>query len=233
MGVALFSVVLLVFNGVQSGVFIKGLLKLTPELGSFRFGLFRDPLFNVRIKELSTHGDLVAQATLWGGLAGLVAILVSVGLWKRGNAAFFLGLKRPALRQTLIWIGAFLLIAVAFEVLAALTDAFSTDFMEKILKSTTDLALLLLGVGIMAPLFEEFLLRGLLLGSIRHLTDEHTAVAITAGVFALMHLQYSWTVMLLIVPMGVVFGYARTRSGSIWVPVLLHMINNSATVLLG
>jgi membrane protease YdiL (CAAX protease family) len=105
--------------------------------------------------------------------------------------------------------------------------------MAKVLATSTNKFLLLLGVGLMAPLFEEFLLRGLLLGSIRHMTDEHSAIALTAGVFTLMHLQYSWTVMLLILPMGIVLGYARVRSGSIWVPVVLHILNNSLSVLLG
>ena len=57
------------------------------------------------------------------------------------------------------------------------------------------------------------------------------SVAITAGVFALMHMQYDPAVMLLILPMGVVLGYARARSGSIWVPILLHTLNNLVTVL--
>jgi membrane protease YdiL (CAAX protease family) len=33
--------------------------------------------------------------------------------------------------------------------------------------------------------------------------------------------------------MGIVLGYARVRSGSIWVPVVLHILNNSLSVLLG
>ena len=80
-------------------------------------------------------------------------------------------------------------------------------------------------------MFEEFLLRGLLFGSLRHIVDEHASVAITAGVFALMHLQYSLPIMMLILPMGVVLGYARSRSGSIWAPVLMHVVNNCITVL--
>jgi membrane protease YdiL (CAAX protease family) len=59
----------------------------------------------------------------------------------------------------------------------------------------------------------------------------YMSVALTAGVFTLMHLQYDPAVMLLILPMGVVLGYARARSGSIWVPVLLHTMNNLVTVL--
>ena len=82
----------------------------------------------------------------------------------------------------------------------------------------------------MAPLFEEFLLRGLLFGSVRHIADEHIAVAATAGVFTIMHMQYTAAIMLLILPLGVVLGYARAKSGSIWVPVALHMLNNLATV---
>ena len=46
-----------------------------------------------------------------------------------------------------------------------------------------------------------------------------------------MHMQYDPAIMLLILPMGIVLGYARSRSGSIWVPVLLHMANNLITVL--
>jgi len=37
--------------------------------------------------------------------------------------------------------------------------------------------------------------------------------------------------MLLVLPMGVVLGYSRSRSGSIWVPIMLHMLNNVVTVV--
>jgi membrane protease YdiL (CAAX protease family) len=103
--------------------------------------------------------------------------------------------------------------------------------MAKVIGSTSNMFWLFLGVGIMAPLFEEFLLRGLLFGSIRHMADEHATVALTAGVFTLMHMQYDAPVMLLILPMGVVLGYARSRSGSIWVPILLHVANNVVSLV--
>jgi membrane protease YdiL (CAAX protease family) len=63
-------------------------------------------------------------------------------------------------------------------------------------------------------------------GSLRYVMDKHVAVALTRGMFTLMHLQYEVAVMLLILPIGVVLGYARANTGSIWVPVLLHMLNN-------
>jgi hypothetical protein len=66
----------------------------------------------------------------------------------------------------------------------------------------------------------------------RLVQDEHRAVAISAAVFALMHLQYDWSIMLLIFPMGVALGYARSRSASIWVPVLLHVLNNTVSIFM-
>jgi len=47
-----------------------------------------------------------------------------------------------------------------------------------------------------------------------------------------MHQQYEIPILMMILAMGVVLGYARSRSGSIYVPVLLHVLNNTASVLL-
>ncbi len=233
MGVALFAVVLMVFFLLQSGVFISGVLERSPELAKdFTLNTLSDPRMEQRMNELVFNGDLVAQEALWSGLVCTLMILVMVRLWKRGHTSSFLGLKIPTAKQFFLWLGVFMLLGAAIEGLSYISPAFRTDFMEKVIGSTTNLLWLYLGVGIMAPLFEEFLLRGLLFGAIRHMADEHAAVAMTAGVFTLMHMQYDWTVMLLILPMGAVLGYARSRSNSIWVPVVLHMLNNLVSVVL-
>ena len=233
MGVALFAIVLMLFFLVQSGVFIAGVFARTPAFAAegFSMALLNDDAFRLRMDELLYNGDLVARQAFWSGLVGSLFILGSVWYWKRNETKEFLGLRSVPLKRYLPWLGLFILLALGIEGLAAVSPAFQTDFMTKVLESTSNLLLLLIGVGIMAPLFEELLLRGLLYGSIRNIADEHAAIALTAGVFTLMHLQYSWTVMLLILPMGIVLGYARSRGGSIWVPVLLHLLNNSISVL--
>lgn len=234
MGVALFAIVFMVFFLLQSGVFVAQVIAMSPEFaGRSPFGLLEDSDFRVRMNELLHHGDVVANQALWSGLLGSLALVGSVYLWKRRRSVDFLGLRPAPVKRYLPWLGLFVLMALVIEGLAHLSPAFDTDFMERVLGTSTKPWLLLLGVGVMAPLFEELLLRGLLLGSLRYMADEHAAVAITAGVFALMHLQYDWTVILLILPMGIILGYARTRSGSIWVPVLLHVLNNSLSVVLG
>lgn len=234
MGVALFGVIVILFFVVQSAAFIKGVMTLTPEYAGrpFSFSMLDEPLFQERLPALASNGDLVSLAALWSGVAGVALILLTVLLWKRASTAAFLGLHTPRRRPALVWTGVFLLLALAIEGLSHLSPVFRTDFMQHVLASTTDTTRLVLGVGILAPLFEELLLRGLLFGSVRHILDEHASVAITAGVFAVMHMQYNWTIMLLILPLGVVLGYARSRSGSIWLPVLLHVLNNMASIAL-
>ncbi len=233
MGIALFGLILMIFFFLQAGVFFAGVMKASPEFeGRNLMELMADESFNARMQELVFNGDLVAKEAIWSGGIGLLLILFSTRLWKRTNFNTFLGLHAPRVQELLKWLGIFMVLGIATEVISRNVPGFQTDFMTRILGSTTDRVLLLIGIGLAAPLFEEFLLRGLLLGSIRHMADEHTAVAITAGVFTLMHMQYNWQIMLLILPMGIVLGYARTRSGSIWVPVVLHVLNNTVSVLM-
>lgn len=231
---AFFALTMLVFFLVQTTVFMWEVAAHAPELAErgFHFGLLTDPAFHALMEQYVTHGDVVASAALWSGLAGLLFLLVAVRRWKGSRMAGFLGIQGAKVSMALRWLGIFLLLALVIEALGRFTTAFHTDFMERILATNTQRWKLILGVGIMAPLFEEFLLRGLFYGSLRHLLDEHKAIAITAGVFALMHLQYQWTIMLLILPMGVVLGYARSRSNSIWVAVMLHMLNNTVSIFI-
>ena len=233
MGIALFGVVIMLFFLIQTGVFVNGVLQHSPDLmkEGFSLDLLSDPRMEERMNELVFNGDLVAHEAFWSGAVCTLLILVSVRLWKRGQTSAFLGLKTPSWRNALLWFGVFMALGLVIEMLAWLSPSFKTDFMQKVIGSTTSMGWLVLGVGVMAPLFEEFLLRGLLYGTLRHTVDEHAGVAITAGVFALMHMQYDMAVMMLILPMGVVLGYARSRSGSIWVPVLLHMVNNLITIV--
>jgi membrane protease YdiL (CAAX protease family) len=233
MGVALFAILLITFFLVQAAALVSGIVASTPELAGsgFSFALLQDPFFLERMQELAYNGDLVGMESAWSGGAGVLLLMLLCWRWKRGRTPQLLGLSIPRFRPFLQWLGIFALAVAAIELLASQVPAFETDFMQRVVASTTNWPILVLGVVILGPLFEELLLRGLLFGSLRHIVDEHMAVAISAGVFAVMHLQYNAAIMLLILVMGTVLGYARSRSGSIWVPVLLHMLNNGLSVL--
>ena len=95
--------------------------------------------------------------------------------------------------------------------------------------SVGDLIVSLLIVGVMAGVSEEFFFRGamqrvLSSGSV----NPHLAIWITAIIFSLFHVQfYGFFPRLLL---GAFFGYLLYWSGSIWLPALVHALNNSIVV---
>lgn len=91
------------------------------------------------------------------------------------------------------------------------------------------LVLSLLVVGVMAGLSEELFFRGALQRVLlSRPMGVHAAVWITAVAFSAMHMQLFGFVPRLL--LGAFFGYAMVWSGSVWVPVLLHVVNNSMVV---
>jgi membrane protease YdiL (CAAX protease family) len=98
------------------------------------------------------------------------------------------------------------------------------------------LALLALFAGLVAPVCEELLFRGLLLRALRRRFSPQVAVAVSALVFALAHpaLDPTWG-SFVIVPalfgLGAVSGVAAVRRGDLSVSIMLHVGFNLLTTL--
>jgi len=86
------------------------------------------------------------------------------------------------------------------------------------------------GAIVVAPLLEELLFRGLLLGALRrHLRRVGTAIAAAGVAFGLIHVAQPQDVAPLAV-MGIVLGYVRVRWAALWPCVLIHMLFNARTI---
>ena len=97
--------------------------------------------------------------------------------------------------------------------------------------SPFDLCLTILLVGILTGLCEETFFRGALQQIFICGTKKgHLAVWISALIFSAMHFQFYGFVPRLV--LGAFFGYMYLWSGSLWVPVVGHAINNTAVVVL-
>ncbi len=234
-GLLYFGLVFMVFMFAQMSGLIWRVLALSPDLAKQGFSL--DHLdtkpFQQQWVKLAGNGDVLSVVSLLSGGVSLALLLVIVYQWKRKRTAMFLGLRLPTLKSFLAWLGFFFLLFAALEGIWMLFPEMDSEFMKNILASATNYPMLVIGLGIMPALFEEFLLRGLLYGSLRHLMDKHVSVAIVAGVFTMVHQQYDWYILLLyVLPLGVFLGYARANSGSIWTGVALHMLNNVLSMVL-
>ncbi len=91
------------------------------------------------------------------------------------------------------------------------------------------LALLCLwfAVIVVTPLGEEVLFRGFLFrGWLRAPNDAWAVIAITAALWALIHLQYDWYVTGQIFAFGLMLGWMRWATGSTILTILLHAMIN-------
>jgi len=77
---------------------------------------------------------------------------------------------------------------------------------------------------VIAPIAEEILFRGYLLGKLRQHLSTWIAVLITSVVFAAVHL--AWNVGIDVFALSLVLCVLRITSKSLWPSILLHMIKN-------
>ena len=90
--------------------------------------------------------------------------------------------------------------------------------------------LMLLCVGILPALLEEFALRGVVLGVLRKKFSDGAAVMISSILFALLHgnlqqIPFAFGV-------GLILGYATVYSGSMLPAIIIHGFNNSLQVVM-
>jgi membrane protease YdiL (CAAX protease family) len=111
----------------------------------------------------------------------------------------------------------------------------SAGFMVDVLKSARAegaLWLLVVAFCVVAPVTEELLTRGFLYrGWSESVLRPAGAIVLSSLVWTAMHLQYDWFFFAEVFSIGLLFGYLRYRSGSIWLTVILHGLNNFAATL--
>ena len=159
-----------------------------------------------------------------------VAILMVAAAFK-GNAAAYLGYKLPRRSEVLFSIAALaalILVADATSWLAGrnIVDRFQTDIYQAA-KSANLLLLLLVAITVFIPIAEESLFRGFLFrGWLRAPNHAWPVIAITAGLFAVIHVQYDWFLIGQVFAFGVLFGWIRWATGSTILTMLLHALVN-------
>ena len=83
---------------------------------------------------------------------------------------------------------------------------------------------------VIAPLFEEFLCRGVLYGSLRTRYGSLQSMLFSALFFGILHLQPAAVVNAFL--MGLLLAWLYEETHTLWAPILLHALNNTAAYLL-
>jgi uncharacterized protein len=184
------------------------------------------------VATLQYDGDFLGVATLVGAVValGLVALLVrSRGATTREYLA--LGPVRP--KSVFLWILGTLALLASYDVVSmALDRPVVPDFMVRAYESAGSLPLLWIAVALVAPIWEEMVFRGF---GFRGLRSSRFGLAAAIGIptlfWASLHLQYDAFDMSYVFLLGVLFGLAREHTGTVTMPILLHVLTNALATL--
>ncbi len=107
----------------------------------------------------------------------------------------------------------------------AITEAFLS------VNTALGLAVNIVIIAIIPALGEELLFRGVIQKELSKWSGKiHLSIWITAFLFSAMHLQFLGFLPRFLI--GGLLGYLFYWSGSIWLPILAHFVNNAAAVIL-
>lgn len=151
----------------------------------------------------------------------------------RGPVIRYLALVRPRWKAILPWTAAVAGFLWAYDVVGSrLGRPPVPDFMLEIYKTAGPMAPLWLALVVMAPLIEETLFRGFLIrGLAASRLGAAGAVAVSALLWAGIHIQYDLYDMTGIFLLGLLFGAMRLATGSTLLPMGIHAGVNAFAIL--
>lgn len=213
---------------------IQGLVLVVYAMQSGISFDINDTQLSEKIGSLALDGDLLGLAEIPSAIIG-VGLIILFSAWRKPiTVKNYLHLHWPKFLTILKWLGIMFLGMIAMQITMTSLGAETPDFMKEVYGSTENKALLWIAVVIGAPFFEEFLFRGFLLEGLRHSFSKIfnmnigtvLAVLITSGIWAVIHMQYGWIEIANIFAIGIILAIARIKSGSLYIPIAMHMMMN-------
>lgn len=179
--------------------------------------------------------DGVSNIALWAAITGSLVLVV----WMRGwRAADYFALKPPTARDFGLALAVYVplyavMMAAYFAFGLGVSDLDSVVRMYRTAKAEGSVLLLIAYVALMAPLTEEIIFRGFVYrGWAASRLQPIGAILLIAMIFGLIHIQYSVYGMIMCAVFGLACGWLRWRTGSLASPLILHTVNNAASIAL-
>jgi membrane protease YdiL (CAAX protease family) len=181
-------------------------------------------------------GGLTISLSVIMGLPAVLAALWIATRVSRTSFADYLALRWTSWSNLLIGVVALFVLVMGWDLLsrAAGRDAAPGFMMEVLQSAQADGALWLLVIAfcVAAPITEEFFARGFLYrGWSESFLGPVGAIVLSSVVWTALHLQYDWFFFGEVFSIGLLLGYLRYRSGSTWLTVIVHGLNNLAATL--
>ena len=129
------------------------------------------------------------------------------------------------------------IVSIATMAMAFLADSLNVlmpeapEWFEKAMEQIMDapVGITLISVSVFAPLFEEWLCRGMVLRGLLQKTHPASAILVSAAFFAVLHMN-PWQALPAFL-LGILFGYVYYKTGSLKLTMLMHCVNNTMAVV--
>ncbi|MBU0506549.1 MAG: type II CAAX endopeptidase family protein [bacterium] len=192
------------------------------------FALNPDLLSADTTNTISQNGLLVSLATLLQTPFVLLLCVFFISL-KKIPVKTYLALESFSLKQllySLFIITSFVLILSFTMYQLNLNHGF--EWFKSIWFSSNSKALLCFVVIFIAPLNEELIYRGVLFTGLQQSKlGPIGAIVITAALWAIIHLQYQLIDIGVVFLGGLILGYARYLTRSLYIPFIMHIVWNA------
>ncbi len=160
-----------------------------------------------------------------------------IGIIKLKKGARFIdyfAIKVPDFRSVQLWFFIFILVLFAANLYAlAISKPIPPDFLKQLYVSADPRWLMFLCFIVLIPVLNELLFRGFILSGLENSRLSPVgAVILTSCIWAGLHYNLDLYMIVVTLALGVVFGLAKVSSGSILLPIGLHIFMNSITLLI-
>jgi len=187
--------------------------------------------FNFLISKL---GIIMVFGQIIFALFIVITVPLLIYLRKGFSLKDYLSLENVPFKKYFSWLSMIILfqmiiiILSLFVKLAPLKVAIS-EAMKDIIKFDYSTLYLCFVIVVLAPVFEELLFRGFLFKGLRESkAGKWGAIIITSVIFAIIHIINVVPILIL----GLLFGLAREKTGTVYVPITMHVLNNFVALLL-
>lgn len=201
-------------------------------IGAYLILQFATTIFSIFIlgfNPLERMGDLVALGVNASAIPCTALVVIILSREGSIKPRSWLALFPVRTTHLLAWV----IFAVVLLQLADLTTiklgrSAVPPFMKTMIETTQYTTLLWIALVIAAPVFEEFLFRGFLFEGLRRTKiGVGGTIVVTTLLWTLLHVaQYDQYFLTLIALIGILLGIAREYSGSLYVPIAIHAVNN-------
>ena len=218
------------------GLGAAAVLAASQTLGAIGFIAWHTAMYPnspIAVSDLGTNGPLLTTAFFVSTPLVVAFFALAVRL-ARVPFAEYMALKWPSWWDILVGIGALGSVLLLAGIGVQLTQQETPAFMSETFRTARDagiLPLFFFAFAVLAPVQEELFFRGFLYRGLSPAIGPWPTIALTAAIWAVIHLQYEWFFVGEIFLLGIAFGWLRLKRGSTILTILLHGGMNTLALL--